>query len=111
MGKLGLFIGMSKTNLIKNYLDKRFEDSRLMDDGSPRVFVTTSDGKDALRFGVMDEAVEGKLMVVMNRRDVFAIQHMFGLTYSNSEKALMDYIIDVFGFDKSLETHPITIDL
>lgn len=102
---------MSKTNLIKNYLDKRFEDSRLMDDGSPRVFVTKSDGKDALRFGVMDEAAEGKLVVVMNRRDVFAIQNMFGLTYKNSEEALMNYILDVFGFDKSLESIPLTIDL
>lgn len=101
---------MSKTNLIKNYLDKRFEDSRLMDDGSPRVFVTKSDGKDVLRFGVMDE-VEGKLVVVMNRRDVFAIQNMFGLTYKNSEEALMNYILDVFGFDKSLESIPLTIDL
>lgn len=102
---------MNQTELIKKYLDLRFRDVHPAHD-SLHKFFTNIDGKKVLRFGIIDEFFDDAVsMVLVHRKDVMAIQDMFGLTYQNSERALVDYIINRINYDSPNEINVATIDL
>lgn len=102
---------MNQNDLIKKYLDLRFKDAHTIDD-SPRMFVTKSDGKGVLRFGIMDDMPNVDVAIVLvSRKDVLALQNMIGLTYQKSEMALADYIINRLDYDTEKKIKVVPIDL
>lgn len=102
---------MNQTELIKKYLDFRFKDVYSADD-SLRRFFTNTDGKKVLRFGIIDERFDDAVSIVLvHRKDIMAIQDMFGLTYQNSERVLVDYIINRLNYDSPNEINVAIVDL
>ena len=102
---------MNQDDLIKKYLDVRFRDVHPID-GSLRGFVSDSNGKQVIRFGIMDDMPDVNVAIILvSRKDVLALQDMFGLTYQKSEIALANYIINRLDYDTGKEINIVPIDL
>lgn len=105
---------MNQDDLIKKYLDVRFRDVHpTAGDVSLRGFVSNSNGEKKLRLGIMDDMPGVNIAIVLvSRRDVLALQDMFGLTYQKSETALGKYIINRLNYDATgKEINIVPIDL